>query len=118
MPGPMERLHDAVLKARIDDPASSRTARLLRSGRSKMVKKLVEEATEVAIDALADDRFAVIRESADLFYNLSVLWVEMGVEPGEVWAEMERREQLYGIAEKLHKGPVALGDDKSLIKRR
>jgi phosphoribosyl-ATP pyrophosphohydrolase len=114
MSGPIERLYDAVLKVRNDDPSSSRTARLIHGGRAKMAKKLVEEATEVTIDAVSGDRLAVIRESADLLYNLSVLWVDMAIEPSEVWAEMERREQLYGIAEKLHKGPVAV----SLAKRR
>ena len=44
---------------------------------------------------------AVIRESADLIYNLVVLWVASGVHPQEVWIEMERRERLLGIAEKL-----------------
>ncbi|WP_204325652.1 phosphoribosyl-ATP pyrophosphatase, partial [Stenotrophomonas maltophilia] len=43
-------------------------------------------------------------------YNLAVLWVDMGITPDHVWSEMERREQLYGIAEKLHKGPVAIVD--------
>jgi phosphoribosyl-ATP pyrophosphohydrolase len=31
------------------------------------------------------------------------LWVEAGIAPRQVWAEMERRERLYGIAEKLPK---------------
>ncbi|MCZ0737179.1 phosphoribosyl-ATP diphosphatase [Phreatobacter sp. AB_2022a] len=106
----VERLHKAVLKARQTDPGQSRTARLIQGGRSKMAKKLVEEAAEVTIDAVCGDREAVVRESADLLYNLTVLWVDMGIDPGDVWAEMTRREQLYGIAEKLHKGPAALVD--------
>ena len=43
------------------------------------------------------------RESADLMYNLVVLWVAAGVRPDDVWAEMDRREQLLGIAEKVPK---------------
>ena len=82
---------------------SSRTARLLRSGRSKMAKKLAEEAVEVVIDAMHGNRDAVVRESADLLYNLVVLWVSAGIAPKEVWKEMERRERLMGIAEKLPK---------------
>jgi phosphoribosyl-ATP pyrophosphohydrolase len=46
---------------------------------------------------------AVIRESADLMYNLAVLWVSSGVRPADVWAEMDRREKMFGIAEKLPK---------------
>jgi phosphoribosyl-ATP pyrophosphohydrolase len=99
----LERLYQAVLAARTADPATSRTARLLRSGRSKMAKKLAEEAVEVVIDAMHGHSDSVVRESADLLYNLVVLWVASGVHPKDVWTEMQRRERLLGIAEKLPK---------------
>jgi phosphoribosyl-ATP pyrophosphohydrolase len=99
----LDRLYTAVLAARNADPASSRTARLLRAGRAKMAKKLAEEAVEVIIDAMHGSRDAVVRESADLLYNLVVLWVSAGVQPKDVWREMDRRERLFGIAEKLPK---------------
>src|SRR5262249_39395427 len=94
----------AVLAARHIDPAVSRTARLLHAGRSKVAKKFGEEAFEVVIDALHGSREAVVRESADLLYHLVVLWVATGVAPRDVWRETDRREQLFGIAEKLGKG--------------
>ena len=99
----VDRLYEAVIAARHADPSRSRTARLLRSGRAKMAKKLAEEAVEVVIDAMHGSRDAVVKESADLIYNLTVLWVAAGVQPKEVWKEMERRERLMGIAEKLPK---------------
>jgi phosphoribosyl-ATP pyrophosphohydrolase len=97
------RLYEAVLAARNGDPATSRTAKLFRAGRAKMAKKLAEEAVEVVIDAMHGQPEAVVRESADLLYNLVVLWVSAGVHPDDVWAEMRRRERLLGIAEKLPK---------------
>jgi phosphoribosyl-ATP pyrophosphohydrolase len=99
----IDRLYQAVVAAKSADPESSRTARLMHSGRSKMAKKLAEEAVEVVIDALDGNSGAVVKESADLVYNLVALWAEVGIEPREVWAEMERRERLFGIAEKLPK---------------
>jgi phosphoribosyl-ATP pyrophosphohydrolase len=102
----LARLYRAVLAAKTADPSTSRTARLLRAGRSKMAKKLAEEAVEVVIDAMHGRTDAVIRESADLLYNLVVLWVSSGVHPEEVWEEMERRERLLGIAEKIPKTAV------------
>jgi phosphoribosyl-ATP pyrophosphohydrolase len=99
----IDRLYQAVVAAKGADPATSRTARLLRSGRAKMAKKLAEEAIEVVIDALDGNAEAVVKESADLVYNLVALWVFAGIEPRQVWAEMERRERLFGIAEKLPK---------------
>jgi phosphoribosyl-ATP pyrophosphohydrolase len=104
----ISRLYHAALACRFDDASTSRTARLLRSGRGKMAKKLVEEAVEVVIDAMQGGRDAVIKESADLIYNLVVLWVATGVRPDDVWAEMDRRERLLGIAEKV---PKKLVDD-------
>jgi phosphoribosyl-ATP pyrophosphohydrolase len=68
-----------------------------------MAKKLAEEAVEVVIDAMTGQNEAVIKESADLLYNLTVLWVATGIQPKDVWAEMNRRERLFGIAEKLPK---------------
>jgi phosphoribosyl-ATP pyrophosphohydrolase len=104
----IERLYLAVLAARDLDPATSRTARLFQRGPAKMAKKLAEEAIEVAIDAVTGDPDAVVRESADLLYNLAVLWASCGLRPADVWREMERRERLLGIAEKLPKSPLKL----------
>jgi phosphoribosyl-ATP pyrophosphohydrolase len=99
----IDRLYQAVLAARSRDPAYSRTAKLVREGMTKMAKKLAEEAVEVGLDAVQGNRNAVILESADLIYNLVVVLTESGITPDEVWREMDRREQLYGIAEKLPK---------------
>lgn len=99
----VRRLYQAVRSCRDADPAASRTARLLQAGPLKISKKLAEEAVEVALEAAAGKRSDVIRESADLIYHLAVLWVQTGVEPKEVWAELDRREKMFGIAEKLPK---------------
>jgi phosphoribosyl-ATP pyrophosphohydrolase len=85
---------------------SPRTQKLLASGVPKMAQKMIEEAAETAIDAVRGDRTGFINESADLLFNLVVLWSALDVAPGDVWAEMDRRERLFGIAEKLPK----LGD--------
>ncbi len=121
------RLYEQVIEAKDADPSTSRTARLLRAGRAKMAKKLAEEAVEVVIDAMSGEREAVVRESADLLYNLVVLWVSAGIKPEEVWAEMKRRERLMGIAEKMpksaaaetgHRRKVVLLDSRRPRKRR
>ena len=99
----LDRLYVAVLAAKTMAPPASRTARLLHAGRAKMAKKLAEEAVEVLLEAVGNDREAVIRESADLLYHLVVLWTSCGVLPEDVWNEMDRRERLFGLAEKLPK---------------
>jgi len=39
-----------------------------------------------------------------------VLWVATGIRPEDVWKEMDRRERLLGIAEKV---PKKLSDDSA-----
>ncbi len=105
---PLRVLYDAVQALRRQPPASvdgSRTARLLAQGRARMAAKVGEEAIEVAIEAMRNDRNAVVMETADLFYNLTVMLADMGIPPDEIMAELTRREQAFGIAEKLPKAP-------------
>jgi phosphoribosyl-ATP pyrophosphohydrolase len=109
------RLYAAVLAASGADPAKSRTAKLLAAGRAKVAKKLSEEAAEVVIDAMAGRPEAVVRESADLLYNLVVLWAHAGVHPDQVWAEMRRRELMFGIAEKLPKKLVQAEPPRKVV---
>lgn len=89
-----------------------RTAKLLASGKRKVAQKVFEEAGEVAIEAVSHDSRGIVRESADLLYNLVALWYRAGIHPDDVWAEMRSRALKLGIAEKIPKdrdhGPRAL----------
>lgn len=109
------RLYNQVIAAKDADPAVSRTAKLLRSGRPKMAKKLAEEAIEVVIEAMNGEQEAVVRESADLLYNLVVLWVSADIKPQEVWDEMNRRERLFGLAEKVPKRLAETGGRRKVV---
>ncbi|AWK87092.1 phosphoribosyl-ATP diphosphatase [Azospirillum thermophilum] len=105
-PNPLRTLYDAVEAMRrepAEAPSLPRTAKLLAQGRSRMARKVGEEAIEVAIEAMRGDREATVLEAADLLYNLTVLLADMGITPDEVWAELRRRELTYGAAEKLPK---------------
>jgi len=99
----LNRLFAGVREARNRSPSASRTSKLFRDGVQKMAKKLAEEAVEVGLDAVQMNRESVILESADVLYHLAVIWVACGVTPEEVMGEIDRRERLYGIAEKLPK---------------
>ncbi|MGD0186476.1 MAG: phosphoribosyl-ATP diphosphatase [Roseiarcus sp.] len=99
----LERLYACVLAARDRDPSTSRTSKLFRDGVQKMAKKLIEEAIEVGLDAVQMNRESAILESADVLYHLAVVWAECGITPADVLNELDRRERIYGIAEKLPK---------------
>jgi phosphoribosyl-ATP pyrophosphohydrolase len=96
----LDRLHGVVATRRTADPAVSHSARLLARGTAKIAQKFGEEAVECLIEAVAGNRAALVAESADVLYHLLVMWVDAGVEPAEVWAELIRREGVSGIAEK------------------
>ena len=99
----IQRLYAKVTLERGENPKASRTAKLFADGRTKIAKKLVEEASEVSLECVTNNRDEVIHESVDLLYNWIVLLSEMGIRPSEIWHEMERREAEYGIAGKLPK---------------
>jgi phosphoribosyl-ATP pyrophosphohydrolase len=96
----LDRLHALVTARRDADPRRSHSARLLARGTRKVAQKLGEETFECLIEAVAGDRDGLIGESADVLYHLVVLWVDQGVMPAEVWAELRRREGVGGLDEK------------------
>ncbi|MCS0504944.1 phosphoribosyl-ATP diphosphatase [Ancylobacter mangrovi] len=112
----IRRLHEAVTATRDGMNSSPRTAKLFARGRGFIAKKVAEEAVEVALDGVCGDRAGAVRESADLIYNRIVLWADLGIEPEEVWSEMQRREQLLGMAEKLPKRRFAAEPDSGSAK--
>jgi len=98
--GVLDRLFETITSRQDADPSVSHSARLLSRGRAKVAQKFGEEAVECLIEAVAGNRTALVAESADVLYHLLVMWVDLGVEPQEVWAELERRQGVSGIAEK------------------
>jgi len=111
----IQRLFAKVTLERGQNPKDSRTAKLFAGGRTKIAKKLVEEASEVSLEYITNNRDEVVNESVDLIYNWIVLLSEMGIRPAEIWGEMERREAEYGIAGKL---PKAANNGSACGKRK
>ena len=65
-----------------------------------LAKKIGEESTELIIDFLKKNKTGIVKESADLFYHLLVLWVSSDVQPKEVWEELSKRKSKSGFEEK------------------
>jgi phosphoribosyl-ATP pyrophosphohydrolase len=103
VPSQITELETAITDVRNSRKTSPRTTRLITSGLPRMAQKVAEEATEVVIEAVRGRRIAVVNESVDLLYNLVVLWSELGIAASEIWTEMDRRQELLGMAEKLPK---------------
>jgi phosphoribosyl-ATP pyrophosphohydrolase len=96
-------IHD--LAATIDARAASGgeasyTRKLLDKGAEHCAKKLGEEAVEVAIAAIAEDRDRLVAETADLLYHLLVVLEVRGVSLAEVEAALGERTRQTGLDEK------------------
>jgi phosphoribosyl-ATP pyrophosphohydrolase len=96
----LARLETIIKERRVTDPALSYVAKLTNAGRAKIAQKVGEEAVETVISAVGDDRTGVICESADLMFHLSVLLADMDIEWADIFAELDRRDGVSGIAEK------------------
>ena len=95
-----DQLLATIIERRSGDPATSYVANLTAKGRAKMAQKLGEEAVEVVIAAMSDDKPGMVSESADLMFHLAVLLADAGLSCDDVRAELERREGVSGIEEK------------------
>jgi phosphoribosyl-ATP pyrophosphohydrolase len=79
---------------------TSYTRKLLDRGVAQCAKKLGEEAVELALAAVGEDRERVTAEAADLLYHLLVLLEARGIALGEVEAALAERVGRSGLEEK------------------
>ncbi len=97
----LERLAATIEARRAADPEDSWTARLLAGPKERTIEKFGEEAVEAIVAAGAGKRDRLVAESADVLYHLLVMLAAHDVGLSDVLSELERREGLSGIAEKV-----------------
>lgn len=96
----LERIAAVIDSRRGGDPEASYVARLLGPDEDAVLKKIGEEATETVLAAKSGDRLHLVRETADLWFHSLILLARHGLGPGDVLAELHRREGISGIDEK------------------
>jgi phosphoribosyl-ATP pyrophosphohydrolase len=96
----LERIAATIEARKGGDAASSYVARLLAENEDAVLKKIGEEATETVLAAKSGDRLHLVRETADLWFHCMVLLARHGLGPGDVLAELHRREGISGLDEK------------------
>jgi phosphoribosyl-AMP cyclohydrolase / phosphoribosyl-ATP pyrophosphohydrolase len=85
----LTRLAGTIAGRHQEMPEGSYTAKLFERGAGYTAQKVGEEAVEVVVAALENDRLA--EETADLLYHLLVLLEERGVGVGEVARVLDER---------------------------
>ena len=96
----LERIAATIESRKGGDAATSYVARLLAEDEDTVLKKIGEEATETVLAAKSGDRLHLVREIADLWFHSLVLLARHGLGPGDVLAELHRREGISGLDEK------------------
>jgi phosphoribosyl-ATP pyrophosphohydrolase/phosphoribosyl-AMP cyclohydrolase len=69
----LRELELVIEQRKAASPDQSYTARLYRAGGSRIAQKVGEEAVELALASVLNDRKRVVSEAADLVYHLLVL---------------------------------------------
>jgi len=100
----LDRLMATIEARKSASPDSSYTAKLLSEGVERAAKKLGEEAVEVVIAAVQQDKDGLASESADLIYHFPVTLVAAGVSLDDVARWLESREGRSGLEEKAWRG--------------
>ena len=99
----LDRLFEIITARKTAASDQSYTAQLLSAGPETPARKLCEEAVEVLIEAINQDKDRLVSESADLLYHLLVIWAAADLDPEQVWAELDRREGVSGLVEKQNR---------------
>lgn len=91
MPDMLHRLQMLIEDRKINPRPGSYTNSLLDEGLARIAQKVGEEAVEVVVSALSQNRDSQIAELADLFYHTLVLMSALEISLEDVNGELERR---------------------------
>jgi phosphoribosyl-ATP pyrophosphohydrolase len=100
----LERIAATIEERKGASPETSYVAKLLSGADDALLKKIGEEATETVLAAKGGDRLHLVREVADLWFHSLIVLARYGLGPGDVLAELHRREGIPGLDEKAARG--------------
>ena len=95
----LDELFNDLLKKKKSYNEISYTSSLLAQ-KKFLAKKIGEETIEVILEYLDNNKENLIKESSDLLYHLTVMWISADVKPADVWNELQKRKGTSGLDEK------------------
>lgn len=99
----LEAVYRIILDRKNNPTEHSYVASLYAKGLDKVLGKIGEEATEVAVAGKGGDRDQVVYEAADLLFHLLILLGHYDLPPERVYAELRRRFGTSGLTEKANR---------------
>ena len=110
--GILDKLYRTVQDRKAHPSAESYTSTLLTGGADKVLKKVVEEAGEVALAAKGGKKDEIIYETADLLFHTLVALGYHDVSPDEIYRELANRYGTSGLKAKAQAEARAKGSSK------
>ena len=95
----LEKLFDDLLKKKNFNKEDSYTSTLLKD-KKMLARKIGEESIELILEYIDNNKDKIVKESADLLYHLSVMWISANVKLDDVWNELQKRKGVSGLDEK------------------
>lgn len=93
MDNQLEQDYKLICERKKGGEEGSYTAYLFNKGLEKILKKVGEEATEVVISSLGNNKEDQIGEICDLTYHMLVLMAELDISLEDVNNELKRRSE-------------------------
>tara|TARA_B100000427_G_scaffold205693_1_gene171245 strand:- start:5680 stop:6294 length:615 start_codon:yes stop_codon:yes gene_type:complete len=87
----ISKLIKIISSRKISNDKNSYTSKLLNSGIKRISQKVVEEAGEVAIACVSNDKEEIINEFSDLIYHMLVLIEASPIDYDDVWGQLSLR---------------------------
>ena len=87
----MDALFSRIEQRKKIKKKGSYTAFLFNKGMNKIAQKISEETAETIIEAVQGKKKLAVQESCDLLYHLIVMWAKLGINPNEIWNELDKR---------------------------
>ena len=93
MSNEIEKEFQTILERKDCKEEGSYTAYLFNKGKEKILKKIGEEATEVVIASMSNNKEELVGEICDLTYHVLVLMAEMGLNLEDIDKELIKRRE-------------------------
>lgn len=89
----LEKEFEGILDRKKNAEEGSYTNYLFNKGKEKILKKVGEEATEVVIASMKEDKKELVGEICDLTYHVLVLMAEQNISIEDIEDELKKRSE-------------------------
>ena len=114
--GILDKLYRTIEDRKAHPSEESYTSKLLTGGVDKVLKKVVEEAGEVALAAKGGNKEEIVCETADLLFHTLVALGFHGIKPEEVYKELAGRFGTSGLKAKAQANVSAKLDRNARVR--